>query len=445
MMKKQALMAIRKHNMLKPDTGVVLGLSGGADSVALLHFLRNFEEFSIKIVCVHINHGLRGFESDADEAFCEVLCREMGVEIFIFKEDVAAESAKEDIGLEEAGRRLRYARFHQVLDDLGYDHIAVAHNKNDVAETVLMQILRGTGTPRGILPRRDKVIRPLINAERLDIETYCRKHGLDFRADSTNFQNQYTRNKIRNVLLPMIKQDLSPAAVDSLARLANVAAAEDLFLDNIAKNKMDKCFINGEIVLDALEQLDLAIKRRVVRLALTKIYGSVKDIAFHTVEDILALETMGSGKQVALSCGFVAEKVYRTICITKPASPPHFSVILSKRIPVFVPQASKWFCLSDRIIQENAFTMPLNCDRIDGAQITVRGRLPGDTIYFDTVGTKKIKDFFIDKKIPRSLRDTAVFVAYEKDIILMVSDFVKSDKFKPEKGSDTIYLQIWEE
>jgi len=221
---------------------------------------------------------------------------------------------------------------------------------------------------------------------------------------------------------------------------------EDAFLDNIAKNSFDNCVIcreNGiSLCVDAMLQADMAIRRRVVRLALTEICGRPTNISFAHVDSVIGLCEAVSGSVITLPNGYVATKAYKTICISIPIESAPFFVDLSKDQAVFVPQTGKWFGLYTKIAKENAFTMLLDCGKIDKMQ--VRSRLPGDTIYFGNVGTKKIKDFFIDKKIPRNLRQAAVFVASGSDIVLIVDGYVKSDKFAPTACSSPLYLQIWD-
>ena len=448
-MDKQVLASITEHNMLKPGMGVVLGLSGGADSVALLHFLHNLP-FGLKISCVHINHGLRGQESDRDAAFCTNLCKELGIDLVIFNENIATHADEAGLGTEEAGRKIRYARFAQILDQLGYDKIAVAHNKNDVAETVLLQIFRGAGGTKGISAAKGNIIRPLIGTSRKDILAYCAANNLEFCTDSTNHQNNYARNKLRNIFLPMIEQSFNPSAVDTLARLAEIAAAEDRYMDKAAENAFKKCAENGkaEIDIDLLEQYHTAIKRRVVRMVLSDVFGNLTDITYAHVDAVLSLANKESGKEITLPKNITARRQYNKICIKKPDAPTAFSVTLPKDMPIYVPRANRWFYLGSIPKYEKAFTMALDCGKI--SEVQIRTRLPGDKIYFSNLGTKKIKDFFIDKKIPRHMRDEAVFVACGRDIVLMLGlglglDDIKSEKFVPTTDADSIFLQIWED
>ena len=450
-MEKQVLSTIAKHNMLALGDSVVVGLSGGADSVALTHFLRNLSNFDLQIICVHIHHGLRGDEADRDAAFCKEFCEQFGIELVVFKKDAAAEARKMGVTVEEAGRILRYNCFNQVLQQRGFKKIAVAHSADDVAETIIMQIMRGAGGIRGIPAVNGNIIRPLVYISREDILAYCAGHGLAFCTDSTNNANDYTRNWVRNVLLPQIEVNLNPSAKEALQRLAKISADEADFLDKTAKNAFAECVQHSDngltIDLELLMQHDVAIKRRIVRIVLSEALGDMKDITYDHVESLLALETSQSGKRVSLPKGYIAEKVYHKICIKIPTDVDDFSVTLSRNTPVYIPQLEATVHLGDTILRENAFTKALDCGKITDVQI--RTRLKGDRIFFSNVGTKKIKDFFTDKKIPRGDREKAVFIACGQDIILIVGEGfakpIESHKFDPKSDSNTIYLQIWNE
>jgi len=450
-MEKQVLSTIAEHGMLVPGDSIVVGLSGGADSVALTHFLLGLSDFDLQIICVHVHHGLRGDEADRDAGFCKEFCEQLGIELVVFEKDAAAEARKMGVTVEEAGRVLRYDCFNQVLRRQGFNKIAVAHNANDTAETIIMQIMRGAGGIRGIPAVNGNIIRPLTDTSREGILEYCAGHGLTFCTDSTNNANDYTRNWVRNVLLPQIEANLNPSAKQALQRLAKISGDEADFLDKIAKNAFSECVQHSDnglkIDLEQLGQHDVAIKRRIVRIALGEALGGMKDITYDHVESLLALETSQSGKRVSLPKGYIAERVYHKICIKIPVSVDDFSVTLPRNTPVHIPQLEATVHLGDTILRENAFTKALDCGKITDVQI--RNRLKGDRIFFSNVGTKKIKDFFTDKKIPRENREKAVFIACGQDIILIMGeDFAKpieSHKFDPESDSNTIYLQIWNE
>lgn len=217
---------IEEYEMIKKGQTVVLGLSGGPDSLCLLHILYSLQKsLDFKLSAIHVNHMIRGEAADADQAFVQEYCEKLNVPLKVYKLDIPAIAKEKGISDEQAGREAR----HQLLRDAGADRIALAHNKNDQAETVFMRILRGTGV-KGLAAmdfvRQDGIIRPLLGIEREEIENYCRENNLQPRIDLSNFENDYTRNKIRNELLPILKE-YNPAIIDSLSRLAESAKDDE--------------------------------------------------------------------------------------------------------------------------------------------------------------------------------------------------------------------------
>ena len=211
-MRGKFLTTIKKYNMIKKGDRIVIGVSGGADSSALLSLMVSLnEEYSLRLVVVHVNHMLRGSLADADESFVENLCDSFNVEFRSKKCDVEKFSNEKGITLEEAGRIIRYDYFYQVASEVQGTKIAVAHNMNDNAETVIMRLARGTGLKGlgGIPPVRDNIIRPLIEIDRIEIEKYCLENKIKFRNDHTNFMDIYTRNKIRISILPQLTEYIS--------------------------------------------------------------------------------------------------------------------------------------------------------------------------------------------------------------------------------------------
>ncbi|MCL2573534.1 MAG: tRNA lysidine(34) synthetase TilS [Defluviitaleaceae bacterium] len=457
-MLKKVMATITEYSMLARGDGIVIGLSGGADSVAMTHFLHNcLTELELRIVCVHVHHGLRGEEADSDLEFCQEFCENLGIELIIVRYNVAVEANKRNIGIEEAGRILRYECFNQALQELRYNKIAVAHNQDDMAETVIMNTTRGAGGIRGIPPINGNIIRPLINVSRKKILEYCGHYRISYRTDSTNESNNYTRNWVRNFLLPQMRDNLNPHINLALSRLATISADEDGLISNIAKQAYEKCVKYSKnnqdgLIIDLGQFVthDIAIKRRIIRMVIEEMLGNTKNITYEHVKSILALTSLQSGKQIPLLDGYMAEKSYNEICIKKPSANDGFSLDLAKNIPIYVSQINRWICLSENIIKENAFTKAINCDRITDGSLQIRTRLSGDRIFFNNVGTKKIKDFFTDKKIRRDGREQAVFIAYGQDVILIFNingdndKPIESHKFNPsENDSNTIFLQIW--
>ena len=237
-MKEKVLETIKKYNLIKDGDRLVLGVSGGPDSIAMLNILNDIrndkkQHMNFDIIVAHVNHMIRE-EAIDDQKFVENFCKKIGVTFYAKSIDVQKIANNKKIGTEEAGRKVRYDFFEEVLQKTGSNKIAIAHNKNDKIETIIMHLLRGSGLSglKGIEPIRDnKYIRPLIECERQEIEQYCEDRKLQPRIDKTNFENEYTRNKIRNIVIPYIKKEFNPNIIQTLSRLSEVATDESNYID----------------------------------------------------------------------------------------------------------------------------------------------------------------------------------------------------------------------
>ncbi len=239
--KEKALQVVRREQMLSPDCAVVAGVSGGADSVALLHLLVSLrsEGRISSLTAVHINHSLRGEESLRDQRFVEELCRERNVPILVEKHDVAALAAQQGKGVEEIGRELRYAAFQKAAQADPCCRIATAHTADDNAETLLLHLCRGSGLhgAAGIPPVRGNIIRPLITCTREDIEAYCAEHRLSYVTDSSNADTVYARNRIRHEVMPQLRS-INPQTTTAISRFIEQARQADAFIDGLAEKAL---------------------------------------------------------------------------------------------------------------------------------------------------------------------------------------------------------------
>ena len=298
-MQKKVIETIKKYNLIKSGDKIVVGVSGGPDSMCLLNILYNINKstplkFSI-IVC-HINHMIRE-EAILDEKYVENFCKKNDIEYYIKRIDVREFANNNKIGTEEAGRIIRYNFFDEILEKTNSNKIAIAHNKNDNVETIIMHLLRGTGISglRGIEPKIDnKIIRPLIEIERNDIEKYCERNNLNPRIDKTNFENIYTRNKIRNIVLPYIKKQFNPNIIESISRLSNVIKEEDEFLKQLTKENYKKLMLkedNKQIMLDwkKFNTIESILQKRIIIYAISKLMGTSAGIEKVHIEDIIKL------------------------------------------------------------------------------------------------------------------------------------------------------------
>ena len=298
-MQKKVIETIKKYNLIKSGDKIVVGVSGGPDSMCLLNILYNINKstplkFSI-IVC-HINHMIRE-EAILDEKYVENFCKKNDIEYYIKRIDVREFANNNKIGTEEAGRIIRYNFFDEILEKTNSNKIAIANNKNDNVETIIMHLLRGTGISglRGIEPKIDnKIIRPLIEIERNDIEKYCERNNLNPRIDKTNFENIYTRNKIRNIVLPYIKKQFNPNIIESISRLSNVIKEEDEFLKQLTKENYKKLMLkedNKQIMLDwkKFNTIESILQKRIIIYAISKLMGTSAGIEKVHIEDIIKL------------------------------------------------------------------------------------------------------------------------------------------------------------
>lgn len=289
---------IKKYNLIDEKDKIVVAVSGGPDSICLLNVLNEIfcdSKKQISIVVAHVNHMIR-VEAKEDEEFVKNFCKKLGIEFYSKSIDVKEIANNNKIGLEEAGRLARYEFFDEILKLTKSNKIAIAHNKNDKIETIIMHALRGSGTSglQGIQAKNGIYIRPLIDCDREDIELYCKDNNIDARIDKTNFDNIYTRNKIRNVVIPYIKQEFNPNIINTLSRLSDLIKEENDYIDNQVKNIFENIKLeetNNQIVLN-LKEFNLqekVIKSRLVLYTIMRLFGTSKGIEKIHIEDILKL------------------------------------------------------------------------------------------------------------------------------------------------------------
>lgn len=299
-MKNKVIETIKNYNLIENGDKLVLGVSGGPDSIAMLNILNEIKmdrkiDLNFNIIVAHINHMIRK-EATEDEKFVKDFCKKKNIEFYSKSIDVQKLANTNKIGTEEAGRLARYDFFEEVLEKTNANKIAIAHNKNDKAETIIMNFMRGSGISglKGIEAKRKRYIRPLIECERIEIEDYCEKNNLQPRIDKTNLENNYTRNKIRNIVIPYIKEEFNPNIISTLSRLAELATEEEEYMEKQVENTYKKLLLEEseeQIVLE-LKQFnkeEKVIKSRIILYAIARIFGSSKGIEKIHIEDIIKL------------------------------------------------------------------------------------------------------------------------------------------------------------
>lgn len=297
MLKEQVIDTIKKYNLIKENDSIVIGVSGGPDSICLLHILNEIKnELNFKIYVAHINHMIRE-EADEETEYVKEFCKNLGIECYIKRIDVVEIANNLKRGTEETGRQIRYEFFKEILEKTNSNKIATAHNNNDKVETILMNILRGSGTSglKGIEAIRDNMyIRPLINTSREEIEEYCETNKLEPKIDESNNENIYTRNKIRNIVIPYIKQEFNPNIIKTINRLSEVANEENEYLNKVTENEFNKLLLekaNNSYVLNLKDfnKLELVIKRRVILYTINELLSSTTGIEKVNIDDIIKL------------------------------------------------------------------------------------------------------------------------------------------------------------
>lgn len=304
MLEQNILNTINKYELIKNGDNLVVGVSGGPDSMTLLNVLLNIKKqkkLDFGIVVAHINHMLRN-EADEETEYVKRFCEEKDIQCFIKRENVEELAKINKIGTEEAGRKLRYSFFDEVLEKTSSNKIATAHNANDNAETVLMNIIRGSGTSglKGIEAIRDnKFIRPLIECTRIEIENYCEENNLQPRIDKTNMENVYTRNKVRNMLIPYLQENFNPNIISTLNRLSSLAIIENKYIEDKTVESYRQVLLEEnlgkkgkeEIILDLkkFNRQDLVIKNRLMLYTIGRVLGTSKDIERIHIQDLVKL------------------------------------------------------------------------------------------------------------------------------------------------------------
>ena len=294
---KKVLDTIRKFNMISPGDNIIACVSGGADSMAMLNALINLKKITKynELVVCHVNHMLRK-EAEEETEFVKDFCEKHDIRCFVKYVDINAIAKENKIGLEEAGRKERYKFFNEIKERENINKIAVAHNKKDNSETVLMHLLRGSGLNglTGIHPVRDYYIRPIIKCTREEIEDYLKDNNIEFKVDKSNEESDYTRNKIRNELIPNLEKEFNENIVDSLDRLSELVSDEEDYLKEETEKAFKKCILkedNKEVIFDLkrFNSNHKVIKQRLVLSTIEKLLGNNNNIEKINIDDIIKL------------------------------------------------------------------------------------------------------------------------------------------------------------
>ncbi|MHB8138293.1 MAG: tRNA lysidine(34) synthetase TilS [Smithellaceae bacterium] len=422
---------IKKYHLLEKGDTVVVALSGGADSCALLLSLIGLAEaYCLKLIVAHFNHGLRHEQSDADEAFCRSLVQRFGLDFVT--EKMPDPSIPRGMSPEDYFRRERYRFLDHVCADHGADKIALGHHLHDQAETVLLNMLRGSGLDglKGFLPMREnKYIRPLIEASRPEIIDFLKEAAIDYREDSSNNSTVYLRNRIRSELIPHLQKKYNPRIEENLARMAEIIRRDDEFIGEYVTKALTSPEIQKNpdeisISVKYFKTLHAALGYRLLKDLLESMVPENKGFSTAHIQSLADLAVKsGSGKEIALPYGLKAHKEYDRMVIKSGPTENQRDYEYFLTVPGRIDLNERHIILSarrgkmDEIDFSRADRICFDEDKIKQPMI-IRNRRNGD--WFEPLGTRgsqKIKKLFIDRKVPRQERKKIALIADQQSVI----------------------------
>lgn len=415
---KKAMTTIQRFHLLSSGDTVLTALSGGADSIALASFLFSIkEQYNLALEAAHVNHGLRGEESERDEAFVRAFCAKRGIPLHVLRADVKKEAIEQGEGLEACGRRLRYAYFDALSAGRPFMKIATAHTLSDSVETLMLHLARGTGLAGagGIAPRRGQIIRPLIHCTREEVEAYCAANALEYVTDSTNADLAFARNRVRHAVLPELRR-VNSALEQNVGRFMETVRMEDAFLERMAQERLDEISLSdGSLNAGALLQCEEALRRRALRIFVHRGTGFVPEL--HHIDRMEQCLKTGTAGEI---CGGYRVRAYRNrFFLFKPKNEEgktcnkgHF---IDGNMNRLVLSYEDFINIEEK--RKNEFAFWADYDKIIG-NVILRARQPGDAL-IPAGGTmrKTLKKLFQEKGIPKEKREELPVVCDDEGVL----------------------------
>ncbi len=420
---------IEKYHMITKDDKVIAGVSGGADSICLLFILIRFaKEWGFALHAVHVHHGIRGESADADEAYVRRVCGQEGILCTVFRENVPLYAKEHGLTEEEAGREVRRAAFEKVLKEQKGTKIALAHHMNDNAETLLWNLCRGTALKGlgAIAPVSGVWIRPLLCVKREEIVSYLKKWGISYCTDETNEENVYTRNRIRNDVIPYLKKNINEQVISHMAETAEQMHALSGYIGREVSRLKEECTVwdsSGKLLLieEDYRKIDGALKGYVLHGIICEAAGYRKNIESPHVQMLKDLLKKQVGRRMSLPYGLTAVRCYEGIRFEKRRMPEDSILPEDGTLP---EQKARFRIFEKTVISEafpkKIYTKWFDYDIIKNT-VKMRHREPGDYLTIDKNGnTQKLKQYFINEKIPREMRDRIWLLADGSHIIWVI-------------------------
>ena len=447
---------ILDKNLIEPGDNVLIGLSGGPDSVFLFHNLRKLKiDLSFNLYASHVNHMYRGKDAMHDEEFVRELCGKYGVKLFVKRKNASEYARELKVTEEEAGRKLRYGFFSDNLKEIGGGKVAVAHNLNDQAETVLQRIIRGSGVDglSAMSFKKGSLIRPMLNVPKSEVLNYLHENNYEYCIDRTNLQDVYGRNKIRLNLIPYLEKSFNPNIQNTLYRMSETMERDKKIIEKYVELRFNDVLIEKDskkviLSLSRLKDMDPGESGRIVRHAIEVLKGNTVNIEMKHIDYATEFIRTGStGKKINLSEGFTIEISYDNLIVNKIVDNiPNFQYNIVLNETLEIPEVGK--TLLCRVLNSSEFkngdknSISLNYDLIKGS-LVVRNRRPGDSMVpCGMTGSKKIKDIFIDLKVPAEERDSKLIIA-DDDKVLWLEGFRIHNSFKVSSSTKKILNITW--
>ena len=436
---------IKEHGMIENGDMVLAGVSGGGDSMALLALLKRYQnEVPFSLCAVHVHHGIRGEEADRDEQFVKESCREWGIPFLCYHYFVPELAKKWKIGHEEAGRRVRQDAFARAAEDFSVNlaakarvRIALAHNENDVAETLLHNLCRGTGVKglAAIQPVRDQIIRPILCLNKQEIVKYLMEEQIPYVTDSTNLTDDYTRNRLRHQVLPVLENQINPASVHHMAETAEMVSEVEQYLScqgEALVKKYGEKRKQGIFLFEEFWKEEPVVASYGVLQVFEKLAGKRKDFTRIHVKNVEKLLKLQVGRKINLPYDLEAVRTYGGILLRKTEVkqlPLQEGILLrcedmeNAGEQGFLP-ADRWilkiFFYEGQKIEEKKYTKWLDYDKIK-QELSIRTRQSGDFLVVDNRGgRKKLNRYFIDEKIPSEERDSILLLCAGSEVLWVV-------------------------
>lgn len=446
---------IIKYELLQKGDKIVVGISGGADSICLVHILLALkDELEIEIYGVHINHGIRKETAKRDEEYVREFCEKYRIPFFCFERDIPKIAREEKLSEEEAGRKIRYECFREVLEKVGGNKIAVAHHQNDQAETLLLHLCRGSGIQglAGIRPKRDNIIRPLLFVTRGEIEQYLAENQIFYQEDETNQDIIYARNKVRHEILPKLEM-INPRTVEHMARACEMMQETVDFLQKVVQSEFNRLVEKEEdrrsVLIEVLREADLFLQKQFIKNMIEEVAKAKKDISSTHIMSVLSLMEKEVGKKMKLPYQLEAIREYEKIVIQKKRN----EKVFQKEVEYILKEGEQSFpefgfqILTEKReyfgeeISKKTYTKYFDYAKIK-SNVVLRHRKAGDYLIMNTKGEKKsLKRLFIDEKIPRQDRDNILLLADGSHIIWIVGERISEYYKVTDTTRDILVIQ----